>query len=250
VPRSTFYSNVAHVARRALLSCACLTVAYPVAGQSGARSLDGPRFGVGYVGNAPDLMGGGAAYLVLPALGGIGIYVDAKYDTGSPSRSPDFEADLTTADVVDQVSGANFIEREPSWRSFNVALIRPINPSLMLYGGLGRSKATQYDLYEAALSGLGRGGVFWVEAPRDKISETNVLAGVLMRLSSVITTQFGFETHPRGVTIGASLRQNQGLRSRYGSSGTCTRPPGRAPRIRFLHRPCRPPDRSHDNWST
>ncbi len=175
----------------------------PVAAQGPAQ----PHVGIGYVANAPDVMVGGVAYVVWPALGGIGLYVDAKFAGGSPSGSEDFEEDWTPGRVESEIPGVNFRQKESSWRSFSVAVIRPLNPSLMVYGGLSRFNRTEYWLYEASTTvDLGRAGIFWVESPDDAESGVSVMAGALMRLSSLISTQFGFESRPRGITVGVSLR--------------------------------------------
>jgi hypothetical protein len=179
-----------------------------LAGQSvAAQGPARPHVGIGYVANAPDVMVGGVAYVVWPALGGIGLYVDAKFPGGNPSGSEDFEEGLTPGQVESQVPGVDFRRKESSWRSFSVALIRPLNSSLMVYGGLSRFNRTEYWLYEADPTvDLGRAGVFWVESPDDAESGVSVMAGALMRLSSLISTQFGFESRPKGITVGVSLR--------------------------------------------
>lgn len=185
------------------VTCGIMLAGQSVAAQGPAQ----PHVGIGYVANAPDVMVGGAAYVVLPAFGGIGLYVDAKFPGGSPAGSRDFEEGLTPSQVENQVPDAEFRRRESSWQSFSVALIRPLNPSLMVYGGLGRFKRTEYWLYEASPTvDLGRAGVFWVESPDDAESGVSVMVGALMRLSSLISTQFGFESRPRGFTVGMSLR--------------------------------------------
>ncbi len=185
------------------VTCGIMLAAHPVAAQGPTRA----HVGIGYVANAPDVMVGGAAYVVLPALGGIGLYVDAKFPGGTPAGSRDFEEGWTPSRVEDEVPNVNFREKESSWQSFSVALIRPLNPSLMVYGGLSRVERTEYWLYEAAPSvDLGRAGVFWVESPDDAESGVGVMVGAIMRLSSLISTQFGFESRPKGFTAGVSLR--------------------------------------------
>ena len=186
------------------VACGITLAGQPAAAQGPTQ----PHVGIGYVANAPDVMLGVVAYVVWPALGGIGLYVDAKFPGSDPSGSKDFEAGLTPDQVVGQVAGVNFRKSEASWQSFSVAVIRPLNPSLMVYGGLGRFEKTEYYLYEAdpETTDLGRAGVFWVEAPEGAETGVSIMVGALMRLSSVISTQFGYETRPRGVTVGLSLR--------------------------------------------
>lgn len=179
--------------------------AQPLWAQSTPRELSRTQFGIGYVANAPDLLAGGGGYVLFPTWGGIGLYVDAKFDTGNPSDDLAFQPGLTPDEVEDQLPGAEFIKREGSWRSFNVGLVRPVSPFLLAYGGAGYATASYYRLYEVVGDDdIGR--AIWVEAPEDDESRVNLMLGVFMRLTGRISTQFGFETQPRGITAGASLR--------------------------------------------
>ena len=56
-------------------------------------------------------MAGGGAYLVTRYLGGIGVYLDAKFDIEDPSGDRDFESGLT-ADEVFQAKEAGYQPRE------------------------------------------------------------------------------------------------------------------------------------------
>jgi hypothetical protein len=178
----------------------------PLAGQTPTPGLERTHFGIGYVANAPGLLAGGNAYLVIPRWGGVGIYVDAKFDIDNPSGDDAFVDSLDATQVANQVTGAEFVDAESSWRSINVALVRPVSAFLMVYGGAGISHRTRYHFYEEPSQTLGLGGVFWVEAPAEEEDRVNLMLGVLMRLSSRVSTQFGFETEPRGLSVGASLR--------------------------------------------
>ncbi|MCJ7627916.1 MAG: hypothetical protein MUO50_05955 [Longimicrobiales bacterium] len=176
----------------------------PLLAQSTPGELSRTQFGIGYVANAPDLLAGVGAYVLFPAMGGIGVYVDAKFDTGNPSGDLAFQPGLTPDEVEGEMQGSSFIKREGSWRSFNVGLVRPLSPFLFAYGGAGYAKGSYYRLYEVVVEGIGR--ALWVEAPDDEESRVNLMAGVFLRLTATISTQFGFETQPGGVTAGASLR--------------------------------------------
>lgn len=170
------------------------------------RELDGLQFGIGYIANAPDMVTGGGAYVIFPKWGGIGIYVDAKFDPENPSDSEEFEPGLTAVQAQNEVPGARFVEHESSYRSFNVALVRPVSPYLMIYGGGGLAYRTEYQEYEEPSKNYGRGGIFWVEAPSRDETRFNIMLGIMMRMSSRLTSHFGFETQPRGITAGLSFR--------------------------------------------
>ena len=174
--------------------------------RSRIRELDRTQFGIGFVANAPDEMTGLGGYVVFPKWGGLGVYVDAKFDYENPSGLEEFEAGLTPAQVQADWEGATVLEYQSSYRGFNVALIKAINPYLMAYAGGGVAQRTRYWEFEESSWTLGKGGIFWVEAPSEKETRMNMMIGVMMRMSSRISSQFGLETQPRGITAGINLR--------------------------------------------
>lgn len=176
------------------------------AAQSVESPLNRPHFALGYTANAPDIMGGIGGYYISSHLGGIGLYLDAKFDLENPSGEDTFESGLTAEDVLNQVTGAEYVQNEKSYRSFNAAVIRPLSPYLAVYAGGGIVQVSEYHLFEESTSGLGTAGVFWVEAPEFDETRPNFMIGAFLRMSSFISTQVGFETEPRGFTIGASFR--------------------------------------------
>lgn len=177
---------------------------------AGGQEVDQARFGIGFVANAPRQMVGGGGYVVLPVLGGLGLYVDGKVDIDSPAKDRAFVEGLTSEEVEQDpdYSGTRFLKREMSWyRSFNAALVRPLNRFLMVYGGAGYSQGEQYALYDIPTGEVGEiGRAMWVRDPRGDKNRVNVLFGAMFRLSSLVSTHFGFETEPGGVTVGVSLR--------------------------------------------
>lgn len=199
-------SELPRVGSIAALLCGLALVTGPVSGQTSGSGLDRPHFGIGYAANAPNLMAGGAAYVVTSYFGGIGLYLDAKFDVEDPSGDIAFEDGLTADEVQNEVEGAEFIKRETSYRSFNAALMRPVTPYLLVYAGGGLVQRSRFHWYEAPESDLGVSGVFWVRAPAEDDTMGNFMVGIFMRVSSFLSTQVGLETGPRGFTIGASLR--------------------------------------------
>ena len=175
--------------------------------QAGGQALDRMHFGVGYVANAPKQMAGGSAYVLWPHFGGIGLYVDVKGTIDSPSKDQGFEEGLDYADVLvdPRYAGTRFLRREASWRrSYNAAVIRPLNPFLMVYAGGGYSQAEGYVLLDVPSGDIGR--ALWVrEQGRDR-EEVNFMAGLILRMVPGISTQVGMETKPGGFTAGISLR--------------------------------------------
>lgn len=180
-----------------------VAAAQPAAAQERAGSA-GPVFGFGYVANAPELFAGGAAWMVLPVFGGLGLYVDAKFDTTSPADDEAFDPDLTAQDVDAEI-GDDFQDDDTSWRSFNAAIVRPVTPALMLYAGAGYAKEAAYRQYRDETGTRGLAGLYWVESPPDDRTTVNVLAGMFLRLTRRLNAQFGVESAPRGFSVGMSV---------------------------------------------
>jgi hypothetical protein len=184
-----------------LLAAAVLAQAAPARAQQASAPL--PRVGVGFVANAPHQLLGVSVHAVSPFLGGLGIYVDAKIGIDSPRDEPGFDPDLTAEEVEDLYPDQLFTERS-DWRSVNVALIRPVLPELMVYAGAGYSDESHYHQYEDVSGQRGDLGLYWVENPEESGSKVNLMGGAMFGISQNLFIQFGVETKPRGVTVGAS----------------------------------------------
>lgn len=192
--------------RKCTFASLALTLVAVFAGPGEARAqVEAFRFGFGYVANAPEMLAGLQGMVILPALGGIGLYADLKFDAESPDRDEYFVADRTALQVEDQIAGVRFIDHRDSYQGLNVALVRPVNPALMLYAGVGVATMTRYREYLDPSEQLGQAGYFWVEATDEEATFTNVLAGIFMRVSPVLSLQTGFETNPKGFTVGATF---------------------------------------------
>jgi len=186
-----------------LLASVCLCLARPVGGQELYRM----RFGIGYVANAPSQMVGVGGYVLLPIYGGLGLYVDVKGDIDDPTGDRAFDGSMTAEDVEHdpRYAGTRFLKTETSWRrSYNVALVRPVNPFLMVYGGAGFSQGERYTLYDVPQGDVGR--ALWVRDPRGDQDRVNMMVGLILRMLPGVSSQLGLETQPRGFTAGLSLR--------------------------------------------
>lgn len=174
----------------------------PAAAQDNTPGL---RFGIGYTANAPEMLAGVSGFVILPAMGGIGLYLDAKFNPDSPRKEDTFLEGRTALQIEDEVEGVRFQDSKDSYRSFNAAVVRPVTPSLMLYAGAGISQMTRYREYFDPAEQMGLAGYFWVEAPDEKATSINGLAGAYLRISSLMSLQTGFETNPKGFTVGATF---------------------------------------------
>ena len=162
------------------------------------------RFGLGYVANSPHMLAGGNGYILLPSASGIGVYVDAKFDTGSPTRQSNYLSDVNAQQVENQF-GDQYFDSDDSWRSVNVALMKQLKSSLTVYAGAGRARKSKYNEYLDATATRGTFGHYWVEDEAGSTTQLNVLTGVFFRMSRFLNAQFGVETAPAGLTVGLSL---------------------------------------------
>lgn len=192
-----------HIATATLLTATAMLLVAPGGGV--AQLPDRAQFGLGYAGNAPDALGGVSAYAIWPVFGGLGLYIDAKFDIESPENDRAFDPTRTKVTVENEVSGAQFLSSEQSFRSFNAALVRPLSQALFIYAGGGIAQGKAYYLYNVPVQGQ-VGNALLVAAPDQDEDRVNLMAGVILRMSSVLSSQFGFETEPQGVTVGVSLR--------------------------------------------
>lgn len=161
-----------------------------------------PRIGAGYVINAPKMFLGLSGHVILPQLGGIGLYVDAKFPGGSLSRESDFVDDMTPAQVEEEVPDQYFFRAEDEWRSFNAALIRPVTHELLVYLGAGYADRDRYLQYADPQFTVAQTGSVWVLDEAESGGAVNVLGGVIFRLGANVAAQFGVESAPAGGTVG------------------------------------------------
>lgn len=169
--------------------------------------LDHVQFGVGYVADAPTSMGGGAFYFVMPRWGGVGLYFDAKFDVSKLSGEQGYDPSITARQVLESVPGQSYLKTEEDWWSVNMAVVKALSPFFSLYAGGGIARATPYLLFTVPQDAtVGLGGVLWAEDPEGVHTEVNLMFGMMTRLTSHVTAQFGYEAQPKGVTAGLTLR--------------------------------------------
>lgn len=163
-----------------------------------------PRVGVGYTPNIPHQFAGASLHYLTPdVLGGLGFYVDAKFDTSSPRDEEGYLPDLT-AEQVEATRNDPVFQREWSWQSINFALMRPINPTFVVYAGGGYSRGVQFNQYVDPEAEMGRLGYYWVEEDRIAGAYANFIGGAFFQVGRNVAFQFGGESRPGGFTLGVS----------------------------------------------
>jgi hypothetical protein len=169
----------------------------------GFRDL--PRLGIGYVVNAPNVFTGVALYGVSDIFGGLGLYVDAKFNLDKIEDESDFFPDLSVADV-ELAGGQDLRNDDFGWWSVNAALMRPISSELMLYAGAGYTHEDVYLRYNDPLDvlQLNTQGWYWIRDDAASGGHINLLAGAFFRMGNRVALQFGLESQPAGATVGFS----------------------------------------------
>jgi hypothetical protein len=191
----------------ALVLAACAATALPAHAQIGVpsarRMVFQPTFGVGYVANAPNQFAGVSAHYISNLFGGLGVYVDAKFDPESP-RDQEGYVDSVTVEDVESRRNDQFFSEEGSWTSVNVALMRPLSPQFIVYLGAGYSDGKQYREYLDLERQEGREGFYWVQDEAESGGKVNVLGGAFFKVTDNVAFQLGGETAPGGITVGVS----------------------------------------------
>ena len=172
-------------------------------GGADAAAQWGPRVGIGYVVNAPNQYLGVTAHVLTGALGGLGLYVDGKFTVPSARDKENFESQWTAQHVDDNFGDIPF-GTEEQHRSFNAALMRPLTPELIVYAGAGLTERSVYVEYFDEARERGKSGFYWVEDTDNNKTGVNVLGGAFFRIARNVSLQFGAESEPQGLTIGAS----------------------------------------------
>lgn len=193
------FANPRFIADRALpFALAGLLAAGPAA----AQTLRVESFGLGFAANAPRQMLGGTFSASTDALGGLGLLLDARFDADDRADEPGFESTLDADQVPSRVGGAVAGGWDESWTGISASLLRRVTPDLSLYAGAGVSWARAYRQFAEPSRAFGVFGTFWVRDPGVDRTELNVVAGALLRAHRNFSFRAGFETAPRGMTVG------------------------------------------------
>jgi hypothetical protein len=173
-----------------------------IGGRTGTPAFQ-PRMGVGYVANVPNQFVGASGHFVSSFMGGMGLYVDAKFDLDSPEDDEKFIDSLTAADVENTL-GDQLLRRDGVWTSVNVAVTRAVTPQLVAYAGVGYSDAQEYVEYLDEQREMGMLGFYTVHDEEASGGQVNFLGGVMFQISRTVALQLGGETAPGGFTVGVS----------------------------------------------
>lgn len=151
--------------------------------------------------NAPSQYLGFSGQVASNYLGGIGIYLDAKWDIDSPRDDAAFIDSLTAAEVDNEI-GDEPLRDDDSWSSYNLAFVRSLTPELIAYAGVGLAQRTAFREYRDESGQRGIGGIYVVENSEQSGSELNLMGGAFFRIQRRLFVQFGLESKPGGVTVG------------------------------------------------
>lgn len=193
---------------RGCLAALLLTAAgaAPLAGQAARATPDwraGNTVGVGYTGSLPRALLGGWAYVITPALGGIGVIGQLRTTHRSHEGDEQFIPGMTVQQAID--FNDRFVRTVEHWRVANIGVIRPVTAELALYGGAGLGHGRMYDEYYDETSQRGEFGFYRVLNDAESGGRLNLTTGAVFRAGRRVAFQFGLETAPRGMTAGASL---------------------------------------------
>jgi len=191
-----------------LLSFALLV---PLASQAQVAAPEGPaRFGVqtglGWAASMPDAMlGAGGFYMFGDRRWGL--YADVKIPHDSDRRSPDFQGNLSLAQVQEFEEQARIeVRSSEEWRLLNLAVIRALSPQSTLFagGGLAR-KSVIREFGDNTETPLTRTGFYFVEDENLSGWHPNFTFGMILRGGERVIFLSGFESATASFSLGILL---------------------------------------------
>jgi hypothetical protein len=207
----------AHVGRAVRTAALALVVlgacAVNVAGQAAPpRNFhSGMSWGIGYSGTIPEAyFGAGGWHLVRGSR--FGVFADGKVTlpslTGHNNYCPPALQECTIA-WVQQNRNDFDLRDENEWLIFNVGGLYAFYPefALMLGGGMARLRGIRefVDPEEDAAIRITEEGNYFVPHFAEPSWTAQLTAGLLMRAGNRIAFSFGYETAPRGMTVGVFI---------------------------------------------
>lgn len=170
--------------------------------QAGPASIyERPSWFIGYVANAPHLLLGGTVAAIPPALGGWGLYLDAKTGIDSPAGDEFYRDDLSH-DQARQELGDTFSSDQSHWRSFNAAVVRAFSDNVIIYLGGGVAEEQVYSEFYDPSGERGNLGYYWVKDEDLQAWRGNAMGGMYFRIMRHLAFQAGVESTPVGLTVG------------------------------------------------
>lgn len=173
-----------------------------VAQMGPGAAFERPTWFIGYVANAPHLLLGGTVAALPDRLGGWGLYLDAKRGIDSPASDPFFIPEISF-DEARTIRQHRLSKNESHWRSFNVAVVRALQDDLILYLGGGAAEERAFGEFFDPDGDLGHFGHYFVEDEQAGGWQVNAMGGMYFRIMKHLAIQFGAESTPVGLTVGA-----------------------------------------------
>jgi hypothetical protein len=163
-----------------------------------------PSYGVGYMGSAPRALLGAMGYVITPALGGIGLFVDARLTHKSYEDDQLWEPNITAAQAV-SVFGDFYVQTLEHWRAVRVGAIRPLTADLAIFAGAGYADGRIYGEYFDESLERGLVGTYRARDEAGSGGRVSFTGGAMFRFGHNLAFQFGLDSAPRGFSAGASL---------------------------------------------
>ncbi|UCC84142.1 MAG: hypothetical protein JSW46_04205 [Gemmatimonadota bacterium] len=162
-----------------------------------------PHWALGYVVNAPTQLVGFSGLTFGPHLADWGGYVDVKLTLDSPEGESSFIPSLTP----DEARAFGDIRQKDKsiWTTVNVAAVRVVSAGIAVYAGAGYSHEDTYVRYYDDSWERGEFGWYWLKDDAASGDRINLMGGVWIRPMPSVIVQFGGESAPAGVTVGAAF---------------------------------------------
>lgn len=154
---------------------------------------------LGYIGNFPK-MTTGFSFMVIGKTGR-GLYVDGK--TNGKTVSDDLYGDISI-NQAENIWGDSLIGTSKAWTCWEVGVIKTLNSTFGVYGGIGFFKTKFYRRYYDSFEILGSHGKYWINDSQKNDSGVNLNVGAIAFPSKRILILAGYTTKPSGINLGIS----------------------------------------------
>jgi len=160
--------------------------------------------GIGVMGNAPRALAGGMAWLVTPAAGGLGFFIEGRTTHRSYEGQATFLPGVSAEQAEAQFSDI-YMQTVEHWQAVNAGVVRPLTADLSVYAGAGYGRQRNYREYVDQTGQRGEGGVYRALVDGESGGRLNATGGTIVRFGRGLAFMFGVESAPLGFTAGVSI---------------------------------------------
>lgn len=206
-----------YILRRSPWILAILVLMTPA--HADGQPLQGPRrdfsthmrTGIGWAAVMPDVMAGIGAWHLFGS-SPFGAFADAKVSYPDLTKDDEYCPVPISPCTVAGVRATRpeiWLQDRDQFAILNVGVLINAAPEVSFLAGAGLVRRARYTEFASiALDPdefVTHSGAYWVPEDPRTVSEVQAVVGMLMRLGNFVVLRFGYETAPRGMSVGGYL---------------------------------------------